>query len=233
VVEYAKSPRGLWVRARAEGDAVVVEAQERVAVRGGLAVGLGADGEVRWEAPAVGAPPAGAWYAVGGVEFNAAWAALRVPTLAWPDLARGVQRHLVGLIASGWGDTVAEVVGWFADPLASASCVVPACYRVVAGGGCLAGFEGLVLRPVRVDVDDAGEALFAERWADVVGVAMPRLEVQREDFVRDMLLGTAVVVGSSHARKAFSSASSNRRSGRKALSASGPSSSRKCLTVLQ
>ena len=193
--EYAKSALGLWVRARADGiGAVTVEAQERVVVRGGLATGIGADGEVRWEAAVAAAPPAGTWYAIGEVAFGGGWEALEVHTLDWDRLVVGVQRHVVRLIAGGWGDSVAEVVGWFADPLAGASCVAPACYHVMEEYGALRGFGGFVLRPLPVAIDDQGNALFAEMWADVVGVGMPRLEVPRAEFTRSLLIGAIPLI---------------------------------------
>jgi iron complex outermembrane receptor protein len=76
---------------------------------------------------------------------------------------------------------------------------------------------------------------FPPRWNMVSADEISRVDMVYGPFAAEFPGNSvgSVVVGSSHARKAFSSASSNRRSGRKALSASGPSSSRKCLTVLQ
>jgi hypothetical protein len=183
------------VRAREEGlSVVVVEAQERVLVHGGLARGVGADGEVRWEAAVAAAPTAGAWYEAGRVALDApGWAALAVAPLDWPRLVVGVQRHVAGLVAAGWGEAVVQVVDWFVDPLAGATCIVPALYHVREGCGVLAGFEGMLLRPLPVQVDDDGQALFGEMWADVVGVGLPRLEVPRADFVRDLLMGAVPI----------------------------------------
>jgi hypothetical protein len=96
----------------------------------------------------------------------------------------------VGLVSGGWGDTVEDAVGWFADPLAGGTCIVPGCYSVMEEYGELRGFCGLRLRPLPVSVDDEGHALFAEMWADVVGVVMPRIELPRVAFVRDMLIGS-------------------------------------------
>lgn len=182
---YGRSQHGLWVRARAELDDVVVEAQERVAVRGGMAVGIGADGERRWECPATSAPAPGTWYEVARIAFGAPWEALEVPMLDWPRVVRGVQRHVALLVAAGWGDTVAEVASWFQDPLAGETCIVPSVYRVEEEYGVLRGFGGVYLRADPV-ADGRGRGR-------VLGTHMPDLEVAAAPWVLAMVVGAVPV----------------------------------------
>jgi hypothetical protein len=177
---------GLWVRARVEGDEILVDVQERVVVRGGIAQGIGADGEVRWEAAVQAARPAGAWYEVARVSFGAPWEALRVPLLEWGRVLAGVQRHLVGLVAAGWGDSVEEVAAWFVDPLAGATCIVPGVYRMVGSYPPLLGFEGLLLRVQAVEGEEVGRGQF-------LGDALPELEVPRAEWVLALLLAAVPV----------------------------------------
>jgi hypothetical protein len=190
--EYAKSAHGLWVRARSEADAVVLEAQERVVMRGGIATGIGADGEVRWEASVQAAAAPGTWYEVGHVEFGAPWEALRVPLLDWPLVVRGVQRHLAGLVAAGWGETVAEVASWFEDPLADGTCIMPGVYRIEGAYDPLVGFAGMLLRAQVIDEEEdppMGRGSF-------LGVRLPVVEVPVAPWVLALLVAAVPVTNS-------------------------------------
>jgi hypothetical protein len=167
-MEYARSAQQLWMRARREGDEVLLEAQERMRVRDGMATAIGADGEVRWEAAVQVAPPPGAWYEVGRVRFGAPWERLGIPLLDWPLVVRGVQRHLVRLAAGGWGETVADVAAMFEDPLADGTCLAAGVYRIDGEYAPLVGFAGFLLR-----VDPVEDEVVR---GTILGLQMPPLE---------------------------------------------------------
>lgn len=189
--EYARSQLGLWVRARADRDAVLLEAQERVTVRGGISQGIGADGEVRWEAALPNVPAPGQWYEVGRVEFGAPWVALHVPMLMWPRVVRGVQRHIAALVTGGWGESVAEVVRWFEDPLAETTCIVPSVYRIESEFVPLLGFTGLILRTDPIaDAADEEERIGRGKF---LGTALPAIEAPVAEWVLALIVAAIPV----------------------------------------
>jgi hypothetical protein len=73
-----------------------------------------------------------AWEGVGAIPLPLAVArALADPTL-YDWLAHGLARHAAGLVAAGWGATVAEALAWF-DPLQAGAWVVPEGRYTLAG----------------------------------------------------------------------------------------------------
>jgi hypothetical protein len=189
--EYARSKLGLWVRARTNRDTVLLEAQERISVAGGIAKGIGADGEVRWEAAIPNEHSPGSWYEVGRVEFGKPWEALHVPMLEWPRLVHGVQRHMAALITAGWGDTVRDVVEWFEDPLAENTCIMPGVYRIEGEFHPLIGFAGLLLRVDKIDdADDNEERVGSGQF---LGAALPYIEAPVTEWVLALLMAAVPV----------------------------------------
>jgi len=111
---YVRSPNGMWVRAVRTEEAIRLEWQSRTRQEAGRVRTLDANGNVVDDVPASKAQWGPVWEIAGEVPLGdafVAWTTVR----AFDACAFGVMRHLVGLLAHGYGETPEDVVGWFQD----------------------------------------------------------------------------------------------------------------------
>ena len=111
---YVRSPNGMWVRAVRTAEAIRLEWQARTRQEAGRIRTLDANGSVVDDVPSAKVQWGPVWENAGEVPLGDAfvsWTGVR----AFDACAFGVMRHLVGLLAHGYGETPEEVVGWFFD----------------------------------------------------------------------------------------------------------------------
>jgi hypothetical protein len=144
---YARAPSGMWIRAMRTLEEIRLEWQVRKVVTAGKVLTLDVNGHPA-QAEAVARERWGdAWSCAGTLPLDdafVAWSTVR----EFDRCAYGVQRHLVGLLAGGYGaddnDDPAAIVDWFRD-MASLSWIIDgARYRIDRDHAPLEGLVGSV-----------------------------------------------------------------------------------------
>jgi hypothetical protein len=116
------------------------------------------------------------WERAGEIPIDEAW-------VAWtgvPDCdacVYGMMRHMVGLVAAGYGDDPEEVVGWFADVSLSQWLVHGAAYRI-GRHPQLEGIEGTVCR-MRIGDDSPYYVLDVDVGGRAFAIPIDTIEIQR------------------------------------------------------
>lgn len=126
---YVRSPNGMWVRAVRTEDAIRLEWQSRTQQSAGRVQTLDANGSVVDDVPTSKVQWGPTWEIAGEVPLGdafVAWTTVR----AFDSCAFGVMRHLVGLMAHGYGEEPEEIVEWFQDMEALQWIVEGAEYRI-------------------------------------------------------------------------------------------------------
>ena len=115
--EYAKSVKGLWVKAEHLDDEGVIRVfwHVRHAVVEGHVIRYDANGDVISREP-VAFASFGGWELCGSIVVDDGFAVAADLADAGLDcIIGGVLRHVVKLVVLGWGDDPGECVGWFRD----------------------------------------------------------------------------------------------------------------------
>lgn len=148
---FVKSPQGLWVKAELRGDTIGVFVQERTQVREGRFEKLNPNGDVASSSSIVHMVYDEPYLQCGTIRVENTWLE-ECSVMDLDKLIYGVQRHVVRMIAGGWGDTPDEVVTWF-NELMEGHFIAPAEYEVVGPEHGI--FEGLLGNRIRFNEREA------------------------------------------------------------------------------
>ncbi len=131
----AKSEKGLLVKAEVnlmDGlEHLFAYWHPKLKVESQMMVAYG-PGDVKFNQAPIGRPFPSGWVDCGSVLLDQPEVIGAVPLIKLNDLKRAIGKHVVHLIAQGWGDVPKDVLSWF-DPFCPLKAFVQATYCIVEG----------------------------------------------------------------------------------------------------